>query len=97
MRTSRREEAGPSCSCWRAWSSTPWRRPAHDLRAVRGGTPGDGVTWRGHELRVPPHDLHLAVNKRPGRQRTAVLIRKALATSWYPPCPRYPEGKVWAA
>jgi hypothetical protein len=37
------------------------------------------VVWRGHKLRVPPLDLQLAVNERRGRDRTAALIREALA------------------
>lgn len=36
------------------------------------------VAWRGHQLRVPPLDLHLAVSERRGRVGTAELIRRAL-------------------
>ena len=36
------------------------------------------VAWRGHQLRVPPLDLHLAASERRGRARTTELIRRAL-------------------
>ncbi len=36
------------------------------------------VVWRGHELRVPPLDLQLAVSERRGRDRVAAMIREAI-------------------
>ena len=38
----------------------------------------DRVTWRGHELRVPPLDLQLAVTERRRRDDRAALIRQAM-------------------
>ena len=58
--------------------------PAVDLPAPTDFGPTaaarlETVRWRGHNLRVPPLDLQLAVSERRGLADRAALIRQAMA------------------